>query len=98
MAKAELMLILFPSSLLCVGKQCYVCISCLEDRATLESDPSAVAGPVDGRGSMPCLGPNDSSMGLHAINSRGSGGPVPQSRARIELSGYKVHHCYQIPG
>ncbi len=33
-----------------MGKQCYNVTCRLEDMATLESDPSAMAGPMDGQG------------------------------------------------
>ena len=55
-------------------------------------------GPVDGQGSMSCLSPNLSSIGLNAINSRGSGGQVPQVDVWIELSGDEVHNSDQVPG
>ncbi len=40
-------------------------------------------GPVDGQGSVPCLSLSESSMGLHAINSRGSGGLVTQGWVKV---------------
>ncbi len=86
------------SSLFRVGKQCYSFRTRPEGRATLESDPSAVARACGWAGLMSCLSPNLLSIGLNAINSRGSGGQVLQVDAWIELSGDEVHNGDQVPG